>query len=175
MAPHRLILRLPAEPDEKQVLAYRQTFLDCGDSLDGTANLFAAASYGAWLQTVRSNERPETVSPGLVDATTFLAVRCSDGELIGMIDIRHRLNPYLEQFGGHIGYSVLPSERKRGYATEMLALALGFCRQRDMERVLVTCDSENTASEKTILSNGGSLENKVPEEGGWTCRYWITL
>lgn len=174
-ADSRLFLRRPTEKDEEQVLAYRQAFLDRGDSLDGTANLRDAATYGGWLSALRDNEFPDTVRPGLVDATTFLAVRGSDGHLVGMIDIRHRLNAYLEQFGGHIGYSVQPSERRKGYASEMLRLALEWCHDYGMERVLVTCDSENTASERTILSNGGVLENKVPEGEGQTCRYWISL
>ncbi|HWS42008.1 MAG TPA: GNAT family N-acetyltransferase [Pseudoflavonifractor sp.] len=170
-----LLLRRPAEADEEQVLAYRRSFLERGDSLDGTANLRAVATYADWLSALRDNESQETVRPGLVDATTFLAVSRSDGRLVGMIDVRHRLNAYLEQFGGHIGYSVLPSERRKGYAAEMLRLALEWCRDYGMERVLVTCDSENIASERTILSNGGVLENRVPEGEGQTCRYWISL
>lgn len=170
-----LLLRHPIEEDEAQVLAYRQAFLDRGDSLDGTANLSAAPTYGDWLHALQLNASPETVQPGLVDATTFLAVNRFDGRLIGMIDIRHRLNQHLEQFGGHIGYSVMPDQRRKGYATEMLRLALEWCRNHGMTRVLVTCDSDNTASERTILSNGGVLENTVPDGEGQTCRYWISL
>ena len=92
-----------------------------------------------------------------------------------MIDIRHSLNEHLFNFGGHIGYSVRKSERRKGYATRMLALALEECRRLGILRVLVTCDSENIASERTILINGGVLENTVPEDGRFTRRYWITL
>ncbi len=94
-----------------------------------------------------------------------------------MLNLRHYLNDYLEQFGGHIGYSVRKSERQKGYATEMLSLALGEAKKLGLSRVLVTCDRENTGSAKTILNNGGVLENEVfdPNDGTVTQRYWIEL
>lgn len=87
-----------------------------------------------------------------------------------MIDIRHRLNDYLLNFGGHIGYSVRKSERQKGYTTEMLALALIECMKLNIKRVLITCDKDNIASAKTIINNGGILEGS-----GITQRYWINL
>ena len=95
--------------------------------------------------------------------------------LICMIDIRHRLNDYLLNFGGHIGYSVRKSDRQKGYATEMLALALKECKKMGMKRILLTCDKDNIASAKTILSNGGILENEVEEGDTITQRYWINI
>lgn len=92
-----------------------------------------------------------------------------------MIDIRHRLNEYLLQFGGNIGYSVRPSQRRKGYATEMLALALEECRKLGLDRALVTCDKTNIGSAKTIQKNGGVLENEVLEGDRITQRYWIAL
>lgn len=168
-----LILVLPSAAHESAVMDYRHAFLQTGDSMDGTCNLQRYESYAEWLSTVTDNRSEETVRPGLVPATTMLAM---DGDrLMGMIDIRHRLNDYLLQFGGHIGYSVHPACRQRGCATQMLALALERCRGMGLERVLVTCDKANAASARTIVKNGGILENEVPEGGGITQRYWITL
>lgn len=92
-----------------------------------------------------------------------------------MIDIRHRLNDYLKNFGGHIGYSIRKSERQKGYATEMLALALKECEKLNLSKVLITCDKENVASAKTMINNGAVLENEVSEGNRITQRYWITL
>ncbi len=166
----------PTPEHECAVMEYRDEFLRSGDSLDGTSGLRHAQSYGAWLKNVRENERPETVREGFVDATTFLAVRESDGALVGFIDVRHRLNEYLERFGGHIGYSVRGSERRKGYATEMLRQALVYCKTLGLLRVLVTCNNDNEASRRTILSNGGVFENEMTEDCGQVVqRYWISL
>lgn len=166
----------PAREHERAVMEYRAEFLRDGDSLDGTAGLRHAESYLSWMEKVLKNEFPETVCEGLVEATTFLALRESDGALIGFIDVRHRLNDYLMQFGGHIGCSVRACERQKGYATEMLHQALLYAKTLGLRKVLVTCNNDNEASRRTILSNGGVLENEVVEECGQIVqRYWITL
>ena len=171
----QIVLRQPTEADEAQVMAYKRKFEAAGDSMDGTGGLAEAQSYADWLNACRDNQNPDTVRPGLVDATLFLAVEADSGKLVGMIDVRHRLNDFLLRYGGNIGYSVRPGCRRKGYAKAMLACALDFCRQRGMERVLVNCDQENLASAHTIQSNGGVLENEVPEGTGVTQRYWISL
>lgn len=165
----------PDASHAQSVMDYRDEFLRCESSLDGTAGLVKYAEYTPWFEAVRRNADEKTVAPGLVPSTTLLCVRKCDGVLVGMIDIRHRLNEYLLRRGGHIGYSVRPQERRKGYATAMLALALDRCRALQITRALVTCDNDNIASAKTILHCGGVFENEVPD--GETCvrRYWIAL
>jgi len=176
-----LLLMRPTAEHESAVLAYREEFLEHGESMDGTANLRAASSYAEWLDRLAANASEATVSEGKVPATTFLGLRQADGALVGMIDIRHRLNEYLLKHGGHIGYSVRRSQRRQGYAKAMLALALAFCRRPVAEgglglsRVLITCDKDNPASARTILAFGGVLENEIPDEGNITQRYWVDL
>ena len=98
-----------------------------------------------------------------------------DNKLLGMINIRHTLNEYLYNYGGHIGYSVRKIERKKGYAKEMMKLALDECRRLEMKKVLLTCDADNIASAKTIKSCGGILENEVTNDEILVQRYWIEL
>ena len=171
----RLKLVLPTSEDKEKLMDYKREFIENGDSLDGTANLANAKTFEEWYSKFCDNLNEETVREGLVPATTYMAVSINDDHLIGMIDIRHRLNDYLLNFGGNIGYSIRKSERKQGYATEMLSLALKECLKLNIKKVLITCDKDNIASAKTIKNNHGELENEVEEGNEITQRYWITL
>jgi predicted acetyltransferase len=94
-----------------------------------------------------------------------------------MLQVRHYFNDYLSKFGGHIGYSIRPSERRKGYAKEMLKSVLPFCREINLENVLITCIEDNIGSEKTIIANGGIYESTVyePNEKVNLKRYWINI
>jgi predicted acetyltransferase len=138
----------------------------------GTSYLREHDVYEEWMKFVSDNE-VESTKHTEVTATVYLAIREDDNKLVGIINIRHTLNDYLYNFGGHIGYSVRKAERKKGYAKEMLKFALEECSKMGMKKVLITCDSDNIASAKTIQSCGGVLENEIPEDGRVTQRYWI--
>ena len=96
-------------------------------------------------------------------------------DIVGAINIRHNLNDHLLKYGGHIGDGVRPSERRRGYATKMIRLALKECKKLGIKRVLVVCEKNNVGSSKSIINNGGILENEVIEDGKIYQRYWIDL
>ena len=106
-----------------------------------------------------------------------MLIRKADDRVLGFLQVRHEFNEYLSTFGGHIGYSVRPSERRRGYAKEMLRMALPYCREIGLDKVLITCMDGNIGSEKTILANGGVYESTVyePNDRVDLKRFWITL
>ena len=132
-------------------------------------------NYEEWLTYINNQLNKETVPQGLVTANTFFTIRKSDNKLVGIINIRHELNDYLFNYGGHIGYSVLPSERRKGYAYKQLVLGLEFCKTLNIDKVLVTCVDYNIGSGKTIEKAGGILENIVfnPNKQVNEKRYWI--
>ncbi len=172
-----MILIEPTADYCRQIQAYRKEFLDCGDSMDGTDGLRLTENPEEWVEHCRLSKNRENVPEGRVPATQYIFVREEDGKIVGMLQIRHFLNGYLERFGGHIGYSVAPSERRRGYASQMLGEALPRCRELGIGKVLVTCIDSNVGSRKTILANGGIYESTVyePDEKVYLERYWITV
>ena len=95
--------------------------------------------------------------------------------MVGAVNIRHYLNESLLLNGGHIGDGVRPSERRKGIATKMIALALDECKKLGMEKVLMVCNKENIGSAKSIQNNGGILENEIEVDGVVVQRYWINL
>ncbi|MFA5561831.1 MAG: GNAT family N-acetyltransferase [Eubacteriales bacterium] len=166
----------PSLAYKAQVISYKEEFSDCPHLMHGTAQLHDAPTYEAWLERVQKFENPATVPEGYVSSSTFLLVREEDDAVVGMADIRHSLTPHLAIYGGHISFSIRPSERGKGYSKEILRLALEFCRDElKLKKVLATCDKCSPASIKTILSGGGVLVNEVMEAAGTTQRYWITL
>ena len=173
----KLLLLRPTAEYIPQYEAYRREFLDFGGSMDGAGSLRRLESGRAWLDEVERFSRPETVPEGKVVSTQFILVREADDRLLGMLQLRHYLNDYLRRVAGHIGYSVRPSERRRGYAKRMLAMALDEARKLGLERVMISCSVENEASRRTILSNGGVFESTVLDEtdGELLERDWIEL
>ena len=119
----------------------------------------------------------ETSEPkdGLVPDSTFFCLDEERNIIVGAVNIRHYLNDYLLAHGGHIGDGIRPSERRKGYATQMIQLALEECKILGINKVLMVCDKDNIASAKSIIKNGGILENEVIENGVIEQRYWIEL
>jgi predicted acetyltransferase len=131
--------------------------------------------FDGFVQTILNQADKTKVRHGRVPSTEYWLI---DGdEFIGTLSIRHELNDYLYRIAGHIGYSIRPSKRKRGYGKEILRLGLQKAKERGMTRVLVTCDEDNIGSKKIIEYNGGVFENAETEIGSpiRKLRYWIEI
>lgn len=167
----------PTEEYAGEIAGYRQEFLDAGSTMDGCGPLRRYEDPREYIEACRAIEDPATTPPDMAPATQFMFVRKSDGRIVGMIDVRHRFNEYLVKYAGHIGYSVRPSERRKGYATLMLRAALPYAAEIGLDRVLICCIEGNIGSEKTILANGGVYESTVsePARNRRLKRFWITL
>jgi predicted acetyltransferase len=127
----------------------------------------------AYLQRVDNVRRGVDLPTGWVRATFLVAE--VQGQVVGRVSIRHELNDFLAEVGGHIGYAVRPAFRRRGHATDILRQALLVAWAVGVERALVTCDDDNTGSARVIESCGGVLDSVVPGRDGSTPkrRYWI--
>ena len=112
---------------------------------------------------------------GVVPMSSFWATQ--GAQVLGIARLRHRLTDLLLQEGGHIGFYVRPSARRRGVATHILAMMLQPARKLGLDRVLITCDSDNVGSARVIEKNGGVLENEIISafSGKPIRRYWLEL
>ena len=134
-----------------------------------------ATDYNEYLKNAKNNSLGVNLQNDRVPSDIFFLINNESKRILGAIDIRYSLNDYLYNYGGNIGYGIRPTERKRGYAIEMLKLALNICREKGMDKVLITCKSSNMASAKTMIKNGAVLENEVLEDDVLIQRYWIKL
>jgi len=131
--------------------------------------------FATYMKRVRDYAQGANLPDGWVPDSAYWLV--AGERILGACDIRHRLTEALLDFGGHIGYCVRPSERRKGYGTRMLTLALQKVRQLGIDRVRITCDKDNVASARVIRGNGGVLDSESFSKaaGRVTQRYWIDL
>lgn len=153
---------------------YLAEWLNAGECIVPAGSDKGPISYRQFLQALDEEKTAAATRRGWVPATLFFLTDETD-RLYGALQLRHKLNDALRDLGGHIGYGVRPSERHKGYATRMLALALDRARKLRLSRVLLTCDKHNIGSARTIMKNGGVLENEVQQATRITQRYWIEL
>jgi predicted acetyltransferase len=168
-----MVLRPPAVSDEKQAMqAHKELARDGFEFLLDLGRGERWPQYLGRLESLRLGvDLPEDRVPA-----TFLVAEVQ-GQVVGRVSIRHELNAYLAELGGHIGYAVRPGFRRRGYATAILGQSLLVAASVGLESVLVTCNADNVGSAQVIENCGGVLENVVPGPDGSVpkCRYWVEV
>ncbi|WP_439021941.1 GNAT family N-acetyltransferase [Bacillus thuringiensis] len=160
---------------QEQYLDFYNEWKDSGETMIPWVISKDPSNFPAMIQELLDAHNginiPETWVP---DSTYWLVT--DNNRIIGAVNIRHSLTEHLFNAGGHIGYGIRPSERRKGYATELLALSLEKTKELNITKALVVCDEVNTASEKTILHNGGLRDKDFTEENGNVVRrFWIEL
>ena len=165
-----MILRRPTLADKETVLEMMAEFEQTQSAHDGGFWDAENFVYEEWLKNNQDQEMGINLPEGWVPANQLVAFS-KDGQAVGFLNLRLRLSDYLLEVGGHIGYSIRPSERGKGYAKESLRQGLQIAKEKNIKRALVTCSTENPASQAVILANGGELE----DVRNGTERYWIEL
>ena len=168
-------LLTPTTDLQEEYLDFYNEWKDSGETMIPWVISKNPANFPAMVQELLDAHNginiPETWVP---DSTYWLVT--DENKIVGAVNIRHSLTEHLFNAGGHIGYGIRPSERRKGYATKLLELSLEKTKKLNITRALVVCDAVNTASEKTILHNGGVRDDDfIEEDGNVVRRYWIEL
>ena len=168
-------LIIPTAALEEQVTAFKNSFFDAGERvISGSYKLDQDRyTYADWLAILESNRSGETANPKFGVSDTFFAEN-EEHDLVGIINIRYELTPFYKN-SGHIGYSIVPQHRRKGYATEMLQNVLKLAKQRGMTEVMLVCMADNIASKKTILRCGGQLTRRFGSEDSLKEEFRICL
>ena len=158
---------------------YKKQFMDMMDEWTNAGEKIIPYSirkndyknFDFYLENLEVKEETENAVPD----STFFGLDTDRNIFVGAVNIRHYLNDRLLLDGGHIGDGVRPSERRKGFATKMISLALQECKKLGISKVLMVCDKDNIGSAKSILNNNGILENEILVDGVIEQRYWITI
>ncbi len=164
----------PSLSMEKEYIDYITEWEATEEKIVPNASKRDSMSFKELVNKWKEYESESMYEKGLVPSSIYFLMD-EYKKIYGAIDIRHELNDYLLRYGGHIGYGIRPSQRRKGYASQMLTLALPIVKELGISKALITCDKNNTGSAKTIMNNGGILENEVINGDEITQRYWITL
>lgn len=172
---NEVILIKPTVRLKNEYLSFYQEWKESGKNMVPWVISKDPSDFEGMVQSLLDAEKGENLPANWVPDSTYWLINQND-RVLGAVNIRHRLTEKLFQTGGHIGYGIRPSERRRGYATKLLALSLEIVKEFEISKVLVVCDETNIGSTKTILNNGGIEDDRfVEEDGNVVRRFWIGL
>lgn len=172
----KFYLESPSIKRKDEAINYVKEFYENNSNLNGDSGLDKYLDdYEGWLEFLNKLSNPLTVPSGYCLGYEYFLIRKNDSKLVGLINLRHNLNKNLLLHGGHIGYSIKVTERRKGYNKINLYLCLIKARELGLDKVLLTAYDDNIGSVKTILDAGGVLENKINDSGKFLGRYWIDV
>ncbi|MCU5683802.1 GNAT family N-acetyltransferase [Bacillus wiedmannii] len=160
---------------QEEYLDFYNEWKDSGETMIPWVISKDPSNFPAMIQELLDAHNGINLPESWVPDSTYWLVT-DENEIVGAVNIRHSLTEHLFNAGGHIGYGIRPSERRKGYATKLLELSLEKTKELNITKALVVCDEVNTASEKTILHNGGLRDDDfIEEDGNVVRRFWIEL
>ncbi|MCC1489076.1 GNAT family N-acetyltransferase [Bacillus tropicus] len=168
-------LLTPTTDLQDEYLDFYNEWKDSGETMIPWVISKDPSNFPAMVQELLDAHNGVNLPQSWVPDSTYWLVT-DNNRIVGAVNIRHSLTEHLFNAGGHIGYGIRPSERRKGYATKLLELSLEKTKKLNITRALVVCDAVNTASEKTILHNGGVRDDDfIEEDGNVVRRFWIEL
>lgn len=177
----KFYLEEPSLERKDAAIEYINEFYEKNSKIHGVGSLdryVKENNYEEWLIYKNNmNDKNYANSVNKVPSVTYFLIRENDNKIIGMLDLRLELNDYLRTIGGHIGYSIRPSERRNGYAKIQLYLGLLKSFEYNISDVMISCDKSNIGSNKTIQALGGVFSNNIidPDDGEEMNIYWINV
>ncbi len=173
----KLYLERPSIERKTEAIEYINEFIQNNSKINGVGGLHKYLdNYEEWLNVVNEKWNREKTELDVPSQTYFL-IRKSDNRIVGMIDIRLALTEELKKHGGNIGYSIRPSERRKGYNKINLYLALKVCDEHNVDKVMLDCNKNNEGSSRTIKALGGVLTKEIYDENKDEVLqgYWIDV
>lgn len=177
----KFYFEIPSLERKNEIIEYLDEFVKYGSDINGSGSLdkiyYGYTFEEALDRCLKMEDEEYAKSVGRCQGRTFLLIRENDNKIVGTINVRWNLNEAMLRFGGHIGYGIRPTERRKGYNKINLYLGMLEAKKVGLEKVMLDCDVNNLGSDKTLKALGGKLERTEvdPSDGILTNVYWFDV